>query len=74
MPLMAVPCDRRDLNQGREISVEYGFVLHQADLALLETERALRRKEHSRAEKALREASRLVRKHDIGYATRRYRS
>lgn len=59
---------RRDLNQGREISGEHGFALHLADLALLETEYELRRKDPSRAAKSLREASRLVRKH--GYRLR----
>jgi hypothetical protein len=62
---------RRDLNQGREISVEHGFALHLADLALLEAEYALQRKEPARATKALREAARLVRKHGyrLRYAT-----
>jgi hypothetical protein len=56
------------LNQGREISVEHGFALHQADLALLETEHALQQKEQAQASKTLRQASRLVRKH--GYRLR----
>lgn len=59
---------RRDLNQCREISVEHGFTLHTADLALLETEYELRRKDLSRAVESLREASRLVRK--VGYRLR----
>lgn len=44
---------RHDLNQCREIAREHGFVLHQADLALLETQSALRRKERARAAKSL---------------------
>lgn len=59
---------RHDLNQCREIAREHGFVLHQADLALLETQSALRRKERARAAKSLKEASQLIRKH--GYKLR----
>ncbi len=59
---------RRDLNQCREISREHGFMLHLADLALLETEHALRRKDRAQGARFLREASRLVRRH--GYRLR----
>lgn len=59
---------RHDLNQCREISVEHGFALHTADLALLETEYEFRRRDLARAARSLREASRLVRK--VGYRLR----
>lgn len=58
----------RDANQCREISREHGFMLHLADLALLETARSLRRQDVTTATKSLRQASQLVHKH--GYKLR----